>query len=445
MPQSFNVQEDPVTVFKRAMEGRFDPSALRASRESRLREMERSLELEQDSRQAGADRQRERALQSPSDRRRDEMMGWGRSPTFTSGATHADVRHLQQDLDEDPDTGVLAQDRTQRIARTLENAATTQREEVGDAVDVGSRRNAFAKFLEAQGIAGGKFAADVSPEGTEALDAASGRKQRELGIAPTARRGINGGIPLVALKSGDDPLDGLDPREQAIIKGLTEYKVQLPGGAALRTAEWQDRLGRALLLDPSFDQTQYTARQKMRSDKGFQDNVQALGTVQKHADALHEKGKLLDNFGRLGPLNETANEFKNWWKKQSGDPTVSGYALDQTAVGDEIARALKGGVATQAEGEHWRAQLRDALSPQAQEEVHRTIADLVQKRLAEAGQRYDSVMGKPGAFKGYLEDTQAHAGQTAAGEVTPERKVFTSGPYRGRTGIKQPDGTWEVQ
>jgi hypothetical protein len=440
MPQSFNVQEDPVTVFKRAMEGRFDPSALRGLRESRQREMERNLELENESRQGTFDRQRERTLQSPSERRRDEMMGWGAAPTFESGATHADARQLQEDLDTDPDTGVLEQQRTDRINRTLQDAATTQREEVGDAIDVGSRRNAFAKFLDAQGTTSGKYAADVSDEGVEALDAASRRKATELGVAATAKRGVLGGVPLAALKPGDDPLDGLSPQHQALVKGLIDYTTPYPGNSAMRTPEWMDLAGRAKLLDPTFDASNYPAREAMRKDKVFQNNVTSLGTLREHADSLHEKGKQLGNYGGvLTPLNAV----RNFFKRHTGDPDITGYGIDATVVGDEAARALKGGVPTQAESEHWRGLLDPNLSQPAQDEANRAINELASKRLGEAEQLYDSKMGKPGAFKAYLEKTKGKA--EAKGGDAPETKVFTSGPYAGRTGIKQPDGTWEIQ
>ncbi len=448
MPQTvFGPEENPITVFSRAMEGGFDASALRASREKRLREMERNIDLEAKSRQDVADWQRAQAFKSPSDRRRDEMMGWGHAPSVLSiGATPSDVRNLQADLNEDPDTGVLAQQRTGRINRTLEDAATTQRNEVSDAVDLGTRRNAFGKYLDTLGAKRGQYAADVSPEGSQALNDASRRKQAELGITAAGRMG-HGGIPIAALKPGDDPLDGLSEQEKATIKGLLDYTIQLPGGAALRTPEWMDRLGRAKLLDPSFDQTQYKQRQDMRTDKKFQENIQSLGTLREHADSLFEKGKQLNNYGGvLSPMNSV----KNWWKKLTSDPTLAGYGLDQTTVGDEYARALKGGVPTQGESEHARSLLDANQSPEAQQEVHRTINELAGKRLDEAGQVYDAKMGKVGAFQAYLEKTRGKANQIAAGDTggqTPppnprkgERFVFSN----GKVGIWDGSG-WEAQ
>jgi len=409
MPQQFGPEENPITVFSRAMAGGFNPSTLRALRETRLREMERNRDFQDDSRIEQAIGRHESA--SPASRQRDRMMGWDLgTPSFTTGATRSDVRNLAADLDEDPDTGLEAQARTRRIARTLDDAATTQRQEVGDAVDVTSRRNAFAEFLKNKGIVQGKAAGEISDEGAQALDAASQRRQAEAGVLAAGRRLSHGGVPIAALKPGDDPLEGLSAQERGIIQGLADYTIDLPGGAALRTPEWQDRLGRVKMLDPSFDQTQYATRKKMRGDATFQNNVQSLGTLREHADSLHTKGQALGNYGAT-PINAV----RNWWKKLTGDPDLAGYGIDQTVVGDEAARALKGGVPTQAESEHWRSLLGADLSPGAQDEAHRTINELAEKRLGEAGQRYDSVMGKPGAFQAYLERTKGKAGQIATG------------------------------
>ncbi len=416
--------QDAVRLFQEAMSSGFNPSTLRTLRDKRLREMERNRDFQDDSR---AEQQIGRqGPVSAADAQRDRMMGWDRgTPTFTTGATKSDVRNLAADLDDDPDTGLEAQDRTRRISHALDAAATTQRQEVGDAVDVTSRRNAFADFLKAKGIRGGQYAADVSPEGEQALDAASGRKQDELGITAAARLAASGRGPLAALQPGQDPLEGLSPQEQGIIKGLAEYRVQLPGGMALRTPEWQDRLGRALALDPSFDQTQYASRQKLRSDftsgKSGQ-NVQALATVQDHLDALKKKADALGNYG-LQPVNQ----FKNWMSKMTGGKAIQGYEFERNAVADELSAALKSSGATNEEIRGWKERLDSSQSPDQFTETFHSAADLVEKRLNESRNRYESGMGKPGAFGEFMKGTQERAARTAGSPQIGERKTFPNG------------------
>ncbi len=437
MPQqTFGASQSPqdaVRAFQEAMDVGFNPAALLGQRKNRLREMSRNLDLEDDSRQGTLDRQRERQLQSPSERRRDEMMGWGRAPTFTSGATASDVRDIYQD----PDIGTAANARIGKIQGTLDDAALAQRSEVGDAVDVTSRRNAFADFLKAKGIRGGQYAADVSDEGTQALDAESRRRGEVADITASGRaaRLSHGGVPIVALRPGDDPLEGLSEQEKANIKSLLGYTMKVPEGAALRTPEWMDRLGRAKLIDPSFDQTQYKARQDMRTDRKFQDNVQSLLTLQAHADALHDKGKQLGNYDST-PINA----LRNWWKRLTSDPALASYGLDQATVGEEYARALKGGVPAQAESQHARELLGDTLGQPAQDAIHETISDLAAKRLGAASSRYESVMGKPGSFLDFTKGITTRAEKTAGAPKVGERKTFPN----GRTGVW--DGTgWDPE
>jgi len=419
MPQQFGPEENPITVFSRAMRGGFDPVALRGLRESRLREMERNRDFQDDSRIEQAI-DRSGGGGSAASRQRDRMMGWDLgTPTFTTGATKSDVRNLRQDADEDPDTGLEAQARTSRIARTLDDAATTQRQEVGDAVDVTSRRNAFAEFLKNKGAIQGKAAGEISDEGTQALDAASQRRRAEFEVQARGRLAARaGGVPIAELRPGDDPMEGLSEQQKGIIKGLLDYTYKVPGGSVLKSPEWMDLLGRAKLIDPSFDQTQYDARQNMRTDKKFQENMQSLATVQDHAAMLEKKAKGLDNYEHLGPLTQPVNEFKNWWNRKSGDAAIQGYDISRGLVSTEIAKAVKGSVITGEEAKEWNAKMTDALSPSQQAETFRAFGDLIKARVGAGTDRYDTVMGKPGAYRTYQEQVKQRAADAGAG-TTP--------------------------
>ena len=404
--------QEAARILKDALASGFDPVKGRLMREQQLEDVQHNRDLEGESKDNAFRADVSRRFQSPSDRRRDEMMGWGRSPVSVSGATASDERNAQEELDASPNFGVAARSRTASTDDALNEAAMVQRPEIGDASKTVSNRNAFAEFVKNRGAVSGKLAGEVAPDSVQALDAASKRRASELGVRWTSQG--KGSSPISALRPGQDPLSGLSEQDIAEIKGLTRYELPVTG-TQLRTPEWQDKVGRAMLVDPSFNASLYESRQKERNAMaaGKQgDSVQSLATVQDHLDSLKGKADALHN-GR-SPL---LNSVYNWASKNlSGNTAVQGYEFDRDAVANELAASLKQSGATDSEINHWRDRLSASQNPAMFAETFKTAADLIQKRIGESGSRYDAAMGKPNAFREFMKGTESRAGRTATGQ-----------------------------
>lgn len=73
------------------------------------------------------------------------------------------------------------------------------------------------------------------------------------------------------------------------------------------------------------------------------------------------------------------------------------------------------------------------------------MIDYMKNMLSTSGS-YQMFHGRLSGLDSYIRDYAKGPGSHAGGPATPQKtKVFTAGPYKGKTGVLQPDGSYEVQ
>lgn len=237
-----------------------------------------------------------------------------------------------------------------------------------------------------------------TPEAINAQKVLDAEKKRKIEIAgggiPGLPTNISSGIGGV---KNEDALQGLSPEDSAIVKKLVNYDYQPPGGWAIRSPRLQALLGRAAIYDPSFDQTQYVVKQKLRNDftsgKSAQ-NIRSLNTAVNHLDTLSKKADALKNAGV-----QIWNAIANKGLTEFGDKRVTEFNNAATAVESELANVFKGMGASDQEIKQWRSNLSSSQSPEQIKGSIDTVIQLMGGRLGALISQYETGMGKPKEFK----------------------------------------------
>lgn len=253
---------------------------------------------------------------------------------------------------------------------------------------------------------------------------------RDLAIATRqAALGQAGGANVPLGVSGEEALKGVPANVANTVRAVVEYRIPLPGGFALRSPYWQQVLSLATAFDPSFDSTQYTARQRLRTDftsGKSAANIRSLNTVTGHLDTLQKAAEGLDNRS-LQLWNMIANKGLT----ATGDPRVVKFNTAANAVESELATAFKGTGATDQEIKAWRAQLNSSQSPDQIRAAIAQAVDLMGSRLDAVKSQYDTGMGKPTDFKiltAKSEEILKRLSATQPAAPTPSAGVSVTSP-----------------
>ena len=237
----------------------------------------------------------------------------------------------------------------------------------------------------------------ANPQGADTFDTnfshlLSDQEQKNLGVKSNAAD-ENGTFPQA--------LANVDKGTASVVKQLTEYKIPLPSGMALKTPYWQKVLELSSQYDPSFDSTQYNARLKLKNDfvsGKAAVNIRSLNTAVGHLDTLKQKAEALNNGGI--PL---WNKIANVGLSETGDKRVTEFNNAATAVESELAAVFKGMGATDQEIKQWRANLDASQSPEQLKGAIDTAVELMGSRLDALQSQYETGMGKQKDFK-FLND-----------------------------------------
>lgn len=201
------------------------------------------------------------------------------------------------------------------------------------------------------------------------------------------------GGPVAKGIIGEAALEGVDPGLARTVKLLTDYKIPLPSGMALKTPYWQKALELASAYDPTFDGTQYTTRKRIREDftsGAASKNIRSANTAVGHVGTLYDAIEGLNN-SRWQPYNR----INNFIRTQKGNPAVVKFNVAATAVENELATLFKGTGATDQEIKEWRQALNAAQSPEQLKGAVNQAITLLKSRLYALRDQYDKGMGKP--------------------------------------------------
>ncbi len=207
--------------------------------------------------------------------------------------------------------------------------------------------------------------------------------------------------PGIPGQRNEAALEGLSPGIQAVIKQLADYKMQLPGGMALKSPYWQNILERTAQYDPDFDSSQYNVRVKLRQDftsGKSADNVKALNTAVGHLDTLNKAGQALNN-----STIKRYNSVKNWLAGEAGSKSVTDFKLAQNAVADELTKVFRGTGGTESDVKGWKESIDAAGSPEQLKSAVNGAIELMASRLMALNSQYEKGMGRPKDFS-FLDD-----------------------------------------
>lgn len=237
-----------------------------------------------------------------------------------------------------------------------------------------------------------------------------------------------------------DYLSKLPADTQSLVKGLTDYTLDLSKVSSIRGDARQKLAAMAKRYDPSFDMSQFPARAAMRKSMTSGNYSQAINSsnlVIQHLHKLSEIAKTMDN-GNYPLLNWG----KNIASQQTGDDEITNFKTTAEAAAAELAKVFKGtGTSSLTEIEDWKKNLDPNASPkQIQTSIKTLVVDLLGSRLDTIRQQYSSAMGKPADFsiltdksKKILSDLGIDP--TDLGEKPPEDKPAADNAPAGEPSI----------
>lgn len=157
---------------------------------------------------------------------------------------------------------------------------------------------------------------------------------------------------------------------QAIIRGDAQLPAQTRNNPTADAERyWVNK------IDPAYSQERYDVKKSFTAGKDS-DNVKSLNTVIAHLGALSDNAAKLDN-----SEFKKYNNFGNWLQAQAGTDKTAPFTVDRLGVSSELATALKGGVASEAEANNWQKEIDSSDTPQTLKNKVSEIAHVVAGRF----------------------------------------------------------------
>lgn len=232
--------------------------------------------------------------------------------------------------------------------------------------------------------------------------------------------------------TGEEYIATLPKSLAAQVKALSEGRLSIPTGAALRSPKVQQLWAAASQYDPELDQanakTRAATRKEFTSGKAAA-NITSFNTVLHHIDDLRHVANDLNN-GSIPVLNSIGNATSS----ALGGAGVAKFRTAKQAVVDELERAFRGSSGSLAGIKGWEETLSSSSSPAQINGVLNQMANLLAGRIEALGEQYTAGMGK--SVDGInLLDSKARATLTslADGYGGASQASATSGPVKVTT------------
>lgn len=328
-------------------------------------------------------------------------------------------------------------------------------------------------FDVSQGTHGGDYSAEVSPTGTRALDAASGRRvtenaakvkpaaaaigpinwpagtakyRPESAVMPAGWQGPQQSVPAQAAQPDQpqahnaagalDPTDtpdvkalfdsqGVDDGGRATVRSILNYDYPVPVGMpSARSPELQKYLKLAEMIDPNFHEATYAssaALRKSMTSGPIAEKIRSLQALSGHVEDLEGQRKNLNNSNFM---SGAINPFMNWMESHlGGSDAATNYDQVKALVDAETGKYLASSNVTNELRNSLSARVNSNSSDQQMKGFDDTRIGLLgpQDEAIRAelstnprlGQLYDQVLTP--RTKATLEKARAHsAGQSAA-------------------------------
>lgn len=197
------------------------------------------------------------------------------------------------------------------------------------------------------------------------------------------------GLPPVSL-TGDEYLKTLPPQLGSLVKEYASGKLPI-SPMMVRTPAGMQLMSAISQYDPTFDSTNFTARNKLRSDftsgKASQ-NLNAFNTVLGHLGELHDSYDNLHN-GSIPVINTVGN----WIADAAGKPAPNTFNLNKKAVVDELTRSWRGSSGSQGDIASWTSVLDNAQSPEQFNSAMKKVTGLLKSKIDAMQDQYNTGMG----------------------------------------------------
>lgn len=203
--------------------------------------------------------------------------------------------------------------------------------------------------------------------------------------------------------TNDDALAKYSPTVQSLAKQLSDYTLKVPGGSALRPPtgvlpnDWMTALVAAKEYDPTFDQKQYDARQKLLTNFGQLTPNTTGGTIASSNRIIGHIGELADAAKQLHnrsvePWNYLANEIGQATDSDGG--ALNRYTTTQKAIADEATKFFRGSSGTEADIQSKLSNLSPSLGPVNQQVGMEALVGLMAPQLYNLREGYKKTMGR---------------------------------------------------
>lgn len=197
----------------------------------------------------------------------------------------------------------------------------------------------------------------------------------------------------------EEPLKGLNDAEKARAQALVEGRMPVTSRMlAAKDPELKKVMDRAMLVDPTFSPATYDQRRKTFLD--FTPGGKVGQNITSLNQTINHLGHLEDISEKLTGIDST--RFQSWnsliqagEKAIGANPNLRAYSLTAKALDQELAKLLKGGLATASEVKEWKEELAPTQSPDYRQTAFHNIISLLAGRMDSISGGYERVMGKP--------------------------------------------------
>jgi hypothetical protein len=222
--------------------------------------------------------------------------------------------------------------------------------------------------------------------------------------------------------------DNRPPGYADIVRGVADYEIDPNKEASLQKGQ-RDRLYRDVKqYDPTYDQTHFAEKSGVIQNFSRGPASQAVNSLNvsvAHLATLSQLGDELKN----GPLpigNKISNAISAW----TGKPAVTNFEAAKEIVGDEVVKAVVGGVNSQADREAIKHLILSQQTPEQLKGVIHTFTTLLGGQLDGQRQRYQAGTGLNNFDQKYLAPATREAlASSKGGAIDPaiSKMVYPSG------------------
>lgn len=196
--------------------------------------------------------------------------------------------------------------------------------------------------------------------------------------------------------TGDEFISTLPAQLKEQVRAIVEHR-QLPGQNTTRGSQLMQLAAQA---DPTFDAKEYKTQsgfQTALSNGHLGKTLLATSTAIDHLSTLEKTAKALEN-------NDTRaiNTVQNYFNKEFGGTKVTDFEAVKKIVGDEVNKAVIGGVGALADRQEIAKSLSSASSPAQLAGVVSKLKELMAGRVRSMEQQYKGVMHKDDFYDRYV-------------------------------------------